>query len=144
MAQQHEGALSKKEGRSKLGIGVVWKSYHFRLDGRTLTYYVDAASMEGRPYRPVLGEYEVVGVDELAHKQSRGSLSLAGKTHRFDVHFRDGDDPDVAATLVLALHAPDAAARSGWLDALRAVLPAGTAALVSNTAAFHRYELPHA
>ena len=99
-----------------LGIGVEWKPYHFRLDGRTLAYYVDAASMEGRPHRPVLAKYEVVGIDELAHKQSRGPHSLSGKAHRFNVHFRDGDDPDAAATLALALHAPDAAARSGWLD----------------------------
>ena len=140
MAQRHEGALSKKEGRAKLGTVVVWKSYHFRLDGRKLAYYVDAVSMKGRPHRPVLAEYEVVGVDELAHKQSRGSLSLAGKMHRFDVLFRDGGDPDAAATLALALHAPDADARSSWLDALHTVLPAGTAVAATAAAADEREE----
>ena len=55
--------------------------------------------------------------------------------HRFDVHFRDADDDDKKATLVLALHASDAAARASWLDALGAVRASGTTAIAAAGAA---------
>ena len=54
MDTPYEGSLAKKEGPARLGIGAVWKSYHFRLTGRTLAYFSDAAS------QTALAEYEVV------------------------------------------------------------------------------------